>query len=306
VLNFSEIQVFAVSAETGSFSKAARRLHVSQPAVSQQIRSLERSLSTRLFQRSNQGVMLTNAGRVLLPMARELLSLSCLIQETMGALEEHVTDLLTVGCAVTTGKMMLPLVIAAFNQHFPDVQVTVEMSNCDSVEDALLAQDIHLGISGTEAACPMVECQAFFTDHVILVVPPDHPFAQRSSVRPDQLIGQLFILHDETCSIHQMIQEELAEQGISVDQLRVAMIAESVEAIGVAVEHGLGIAFTCRLAARHGLRSGNLVEVPVEGVRLERPLYLLRNTRSPTTVAQGRFWDFVSTHQAQISRALNA
>lgn len=88
MLNFSGLEVFAVSAETGSFSKAAQRLHVSQPAVSQQIRSLEDALSTRLFQRSSQGVMLTNAGKVLLPMAHELLNLSHHIQETMGSLNE--------------------------------------------------------------------------------------------------------------------------------------------------------------------------------------------------------------------------
>jgi DNA-binding transcriptional LysR family regulator len=90
MLSFSEIQVFAVSAETGSFSKAARRLDLSQPAVSQQIRSLEQSLRVQLFRRSAQGVALTSAGKVLLPMARELLNLSSHIQETMGSLEEQV------------------------------------------------------------------------------------------------------------------------------------------------------------------------------------------------------------------------
>ncbi len=88
MLNFAGIQVFAVSAEAGSFSKAAQRLQVSQPAVSQQIRSLELALSAQLFQRSNQGVRLTSAGEALLPLARELLNLSCRIQETMGSLEE--------------------------------------------------------------------------------------------------------------------------------------------------------------------------------------------------------------------------
>ena len=88
MLSFSEIQVFAISAETGSFSKAARRLQVSQPAISQQIRSLEQSLRAQLFRRSNQGVALTDAGKALLPMARELLNLSHRIQETMGSLEE--------------------------------------------------------------------------------------------------------------------------------------------------------------------------------------------------------------------------
>ncbi len=305
VLNFSEIQVFAISAEAGSFSKAAQWLHLSQPAVSQQIRSLENSLSTRLFQRSSRGVVLTSAGKVLLPMALELLNLSSRIQEAMGALEEQAADRFMVGCAVTTGRVLLPLVVAAFNQHFPDIQVTLEVSNSASVEESLLAQDIHLGIAGAETAYQTIECQPFFTDHVILIVSPGHPFARSAAVQPDQLIGQPFILQDETSGIRQMIQGELEEQGINVEQLQTAMVVESVEAIGVAVEHGLGIAFTSRLAARHGLRSGCLVEVPVEGMRLERPLYLLRNAHAPTTAAQSHFWDFVHTHQEQISRILN-
>jgi DNA-binding transcriptional LysR family regulator len=93
MLNFSGIRVFAVSAETGSFSKAAERLQVSQPAVSQQIRSLEESLCVQLFRRSSQGVALTSAGKVLLPMARELLTLSHHIQETMGSLEDQVSSM---------------------------------------------------------------------------------------------------------------------------------------------------------------------------------------------------------------------
>jgi DNA-binding transcriptional LysR family regulator len=304
MLSFSEIQVFVASAETGSFSKAARRLHLSQPAVSQQIRSLERYLRTKLFRRTSRGVTLTNAGKALLPMARELLSLSHRIRETMDSLEARSTAHLTVGCTAATGKVVIPLLVAAFNQDHQDTQVTIEMNHCDSVEKALLAQEIHLGISGTEAVHQRIECQPFFTDHVILVVPPDHPFAQRPSVQPGELIGQPFILHDEKCSTRQMVQEELTEQGISLDQLQVVMIAEQAEAIRVAVEHKLGIAFICRLAARHELRSRHLVKVPVEGLRLERPLYLMHDTRPPMTTAQSHFWNFVGTHKDNIAQML--
>jgi LysR family transcriptional regulator, transcriptional activator of the cysJI operon len=306
MLSFSEIHAFVASAETGSFSKAARRLHLSQPAVSQQIHSLECYLGTKLFQRNSRGVTLTDAGKALLPMARELLSLSHRIRETMNSLEARSTAHLTVGCTAATGKVMLPLVVAAFNQERPDTRLTIEMNHCDSVERALLAQEIQLGISGRKVAHRNIECQSFFTDHVTLVVPPDHPFAHRSSVQPDELIGQPFILHSETSSTRKMVQEELEKQGIRIDQLQVVMIAEQAEALGVAVEHRLGIAFTCRLAARHGLRSGYLVEVPVEGLRLERPLYLMHNTHSPTQAAQSQFWSFVGTHQDNIAQIVSA
>jgi DNA-binding transcriptional LysR family regulator len=305
MLNLSEIQVFAVSAEAGSFSKAARRLHLSQPAVSQQIRSLEDSLQTQLFRRSSQGVVLTNAGKVLLPMARELLDLSWRIQEKMGSLDEQVAAHLTVGCTTPTGEAILPLAVAAFNQDYPDAQVTIEIHNCDSVKDALLAQNIHLGVSSAEIDHQDIECQPFFTDHVILVVPSNHRFAHRSSIQPHELMDQPFILCEEGCSTRQMLQEELERHGFAVDQLQLVMVAENVEAIGVAVEHGLGIAFVPRLAAKHGLRSGCLVEALVEELRLERPLYIMRNSRRPTTAALRQFWDFVGAHQDKILQILD-
>lgn len=305
MLNLSEMQVFVVAAETENFSEAARRLHLSQPSVSHQIRSLENDLGVELFLRSGRGVALTDAGEVLLSMARELLDLSRRIEETMRSLEGQVVGHLVIGCTSTAGKYVLPLVAAAFSQYHPNVQVTIEMCNCASVVDPLLAREVHLGVSSTKIVHRDMECQPFFTDHVVLVVPADHPFAHHPPVRPIELLDQPFILREEGSSTCRMVQERLAEHGLSLDQLQVVMVIGNAEAIEVAVEHGLGIAFISRLAARHGLELGRLVEVPVEGLRLERPLYVVRNSRCPKTPVQARFWDFVKEHRKGISQALN-
>ena len=306
MLHLSEMQVFAVAAETENFSKAARRLHLSQPAVSQQIRSLENYLGAELFLRSGRGATLSDAGKVLLPMARELLDLSRRIEETMRSLEGRVVGHLTIGCTTTAGKYMLPLVAAAFSQHHPNVQVTIEMCNCASIVDPLLAQEVDLGTSSAKPLHQDMEYQPFFTDHVVLVVPADHPFAHRSSVLPVELLDQPFILQEEGSSTCRMVQEGLAGQGLSLDQLQVVMVVDNAEAIEMAVEHRLGMAFISRLAARHGLELGRLVEVSVEGLRLERPLYVVRNSRCAKTPAQTRFWDFVKEHRERIAQTLDA
>jgi DNA-binding transcriptional LysR family regulator len=305
MLNLSEIQVFAVAAETGNFSEAARRLHLSQPAVSQQIRSLENYLGVELFLRSGRGVALTDAGEVLLLLARELLDLSRRIEETMQSLEGQVAGHLVIGCTTTAGKYMLPLLAAAFSKRYPNVQVTIEMCNCASIVDPLLAQEVHLGISSTKIVHRDMECQPFFNDRVILVVPADHPFASRSSVSPIELLDQPFILREEGSSTCQIVQDGLAGQGLGLDQLQVVMVVGNAEAIEIAVEHELGMAFISRLAARHGLELGRLVEVPVEGLRLERPLYVVRNSRCAKTPAQIRFWDFVKEQREKLAQMLD-
>jgi DNA-binding transcriptional LysR family regulator len=172
--------------------------------------------------------------------------------------------------------------------------------------ESLLARDIPLGISSTRIVHRDVECQPFFTDHVVLVVPGDHPFATRSSVRPVELLGQPVILREKHSSTRRMVQEGLSEHGISLDEMQVVMVVGSAEAIEVAVEHDLGIAFISRLAARHGLELERIVEVPVEGVSLERPLYMIRSSRCVKTPAQTRFWSFVQEHRKEIVQTLGA
>ena len=306
MLNLSEMQVFTVAAETENFSEAARRLQISQPAVSQQIRSLENYLDVELFLRSGRGVALTDAGEVLLPLARELLDLSRRIEETMGSLEGQVAGHLVIGCTTTAGKYMLPLAAAAFSQHHPNVQVTIEMCNCASIVNPLLAREVHLAISSTKIVHRDMECQPFFTDHVVLVVPADHPFAHRSSVPPAELLDQPFILREEGSSTCRMVQEGLAGQGLGLALLQVVMVVGNAEAIEMAVEHGLGIAFISSLVTRHGLELGRLVEVPVEGLSLERPLYVVRNSRCAKTPAQIRFWDFVREQRDKLAQMLEA
>lgn len=306
MLNLSEMQVFAVAAETENFSEAARRLHLSQPAVSQQIHSLERYLGIQLFRRSGRSVTLTDAGRIMLPMARELLDLSHRIEGTMRSLEERVVGHLVVGCTTTAGKYVLPFVSAAFSQYHPGVRVTITMCTDASIVEPLLAQEVHLGVSNVKVVHRDLECQPFFTDHVVLVVPADHPFAHRSSVQPAELLDQPFILREETSSTQRIVREGLAEHGIRTDQLDVMMVVGNTEAIETTVEHGLGIAFISRLAARHGIELDRIVEIPVEGLSLERPLYVVRNARSAKTPAQTHFWDFIQENRKQIVQTLGA
>jgi DNA-binding transcriptional LysR family regulator len=300
------MQVFTVAAETENFSETARRLHLSQPAVSQRIHSLERHLGTRLFRRSGRSVELTDAGVVLLPMAREILTVSRQIEETMWALGGEVAGHVTIGCTTTAGKYGLPLLAARFNRDYPDVQITIDMCQCDSVVEPLLTREVHVGISDTRIVHRDMEYQPFFTDHVVLIVHADHPFAERSSVAPQELLGQPFIMREKGCSTCRMVEQGLAEQDLHLEDLNAVMSVGNSEAIEMAVEHKLGIAFISRLAALRGIESGRLVVVPVEGLHLERQLHVVRNVARPTTPAEAALWDFVKEYREEIARLLGA
>jgi DNA-binding transcriptional LysR family regulator len=304
MLNLLEMQVFVVAAETENFSEAARRLHLSQPAVSQRIHSLERHLGIRLFRRSGRSVELTDEGLALLPMARDLLATGREIEETMWALEGEVAGHVTIGCTTTAGKYGLPLLAARFNREYPMVRITIDMCQCDSVLQSLLAQEVQVAISDTRIVHRDIECQPFFTDQVVLIVPAGHPFAERASLAVGELLGQRFIMREEGCSTWEMVEQGLAEHHVHVDELDVVMSVGNSEAIVMAVEHGLGIAFVSRVAAIRVIESGRVVVVPVEGLNLERLLHVVRNASSSTTPGEGALWWFVAEHREEIVRAL--
>src|SRR5512142_1590354 len=130
-----ELEVFIAAAEFENFSAAARKLHLSQPAISFQIQALEQRLNVQLFQRTGRRIALTEAGRDLLPMAREMVNLSSRIEETMCAQQGIVKGQVLMGCSTSPGKYILPHLIGEFRRQFPEVQFSVEVMDRQAVED---------------------------------------------------------------------------------------------------------------------------------------------------------------------------
>ncbi len=293
MLNLNDLAVFLAAAETCNFSEAGRRLHLSQPAVSQTIRRLEERFGTRLFRRDGHCVRLTEAGQVLVPMARELLVAAKRLEETMASLQGAVVGEMTIGCSTSSGRYLLPGLIARFRARYPNVRVNVHIHARREVLDRLLDGRLGFGVSSKRVEHRDLEYQHFFTDEVILIVPADHPWAGYRRVFPDDLLDEPMILREEEAGTREVLLEGLLEHDISPDMLQVAMVLGSAEAIGRAVAEGIGVAFVSRIAVAQGLALGQVVEVAVEGLDLRREIYLVRNRSRPFTRAQAAFWEFV-------------
>jgi DNA-binding transcriptional LysR family regulator len=288
-----ELNIFVNVAETMSFTEAAKRLHISQPAVSMQISNLESRLNTALFDRSGRNISATEAADVLLPMAREMLNYATHIEETMASLHGSLTGHLQIACSTSAGKYVLPHLIARFRELHPDVRVTVTVCTPESAIEHVCDARSQLGILSSEAGCRDVEYRHFFTDHVVLITPHQHPWAKRSSVKPQELVGQPFILREETAGTHRVTQAGLLEHGIRIHDLNVVMELGNSEAIESSVEAGIGIAFVSRLVAKRFVETGHVAEVPVDGLNLRRELNMIRSSRRAQTRVQATFWDFV-------------
>jgi len=297
MINLNDLAVFLEAASCNNFSEAGRRLNLSQPAISQKINNLEVYFGTRLFYRRGRNVRLTEEGQVLRSMAKEIIGSAKRLEETMLSLDANVVGEMTIGCSTTSGKYLLPGLIASFRKDFPQVRVNVHISSRKAVINRVLTGDYAFAVSSMKIENKDLEYKPLFKDKIILIVPPDHPWTKYPSILPDDLLDQPLILREELAGTREVLLAGLLAQGISPDMLNIVMELGNAEAIEMAVEEGIGISFVSKLAAMRGLALGTIEEVAIECMPLERIIYITRNIRIPLSRAQAEFWNFLDSEE---------
>jgi DNA-binding transcriptional LysR family regulator len=293
MLNVYELNIFLVAAETENFSQAARQLNLTQPAVSMQVQALEKQLGVKLFHRVGRTLSLTEQGKALIPLARDMVNRAIHIEEEIESLKGEVVGHLKIGCSTTTGKYFLPHLAARFRQRHPRVQMTIINHGRDRVLDELCEGSVQLAVVSSQPTARDSEYRHFLTDHVILIVPADHPWAKRDVIAPEELRGVDFILRDPESGTRLETEAALMGFGLSTDDLNVVLELGNSEAVSMAVEEGMGLAFVSRLVAQRGIELGRVKEVRVAGLTFEREVYIVYSHRHPATRAQTEFWEFV-------------
>lgn len=304
MLNFHELNVFVEAALAENFSEAARRLYLSQPAISLQVSNMERRLGVQLFHRNGRNIHLSEAGKILLPLAQEALHHMKRIEETMGGLRGIVMGELIIACSTTVGKYILPRLVAGFRGRYPHVRVTVNVMGRRSAIECLLDGRAEMAVVSTQPMQHDLEYAAFLEDHVVLLVPANHPWADGRTVTPADLLTQPFILREPSAGTYEVVSEGLRAHGLSIEQLQTVLTLGNTEAIEMSVEEGIGIAFVSRIAAQRGIQLGKVVEVPVAGMTLKRNIYMLRHNRRAATPLQQAFWNFAFAPENEALRKL--
>jgi DNA-binding transcriptional LysR family regulator len=258
-----------------------------------QIRSLEKKLGVDLFFRAGRSLALTEQGKVLMSMARDMVNHAIQIEEEIESLKGEVVGHLKIGCSTATGKYFLPHLAARFRRCYPAVQMTIYNHSRDVVINELCEGAVQLIVVSAPPACRDVEYRHFFTDHVVLIVPIDHPWAERDIISVEELREADFILRDQQSGTREEVEQVLTEVGLSVNDLNVVMEIGNSEAISMAVEEGIGAAFVSRTVAKRGIDLGKIKEVSVAGLSLKREVFIAHSLRYPATRAQSEFWNFV-------------
>jgi len=197
MLDVHQLNVFLVAAESLNFTQAAQQLHMTQPSVSQHIQGLERHFDMLLFLRNGRNLELTDAGMALLPLAREAVTLSIRVDETMESLKGNIYGHLIVGCSTTPGKYILPNLLARFHKKYPQVRVTCQVSPQTDAIRNVAEGDVHFALFSLDySSYPDIEAVSFLCDPIVLITPLDHPWAQRGEIEPDELLEADFIMRE--------------------------------------------------------------------------------------------------------------
>ena len=299
MLHLNELEVFIAAAEHGSFSEAARFLHLSQPAVSQSIQNLERRFRVQLFSRQGRTARLSDSGKALLPLARELVAAARRVEETMNTLNGTIAGHIRLGCSTTSGKYFMPSRIAQFRAQYPAVRVDVQVCSRDVVVQQLLEEDVDFVISSRQLDHRDLEFVPFYMDEATLLVPSAHAWSRSRHIYPDDLLDQPIIMREEGSGTYAALYRALRAHDIMPEMLNVVMTLGNAESVALAVEEGLGIGFVSKLVAARSAALGRAVEVAVEGFDLRHALYFVRNRRTPMTHSQHAFWEFMQVAQLE-------
>jgi DNA-binding transcriptional LysR family regulator len=287
------LKSFLVASEHLNFSEAAKQLHLAQSTISHHIKLLEKEMGVELFDRSGPGINLTEAGRLLLPWARKIIQQSVEMKEVMASLQNGIVGHLRIACSTTAGKYVLPQLAARFCQRFPRIHVSILACMPLDVTHRLLEGQANLGVVSSELNDPGLEYQEFFKDSINLIVSKNHPWSVRTSIEPEELIQEPFIMREATSGTRRVMLSELAKNDISEEDLNVFLELGNAEAIVRTVAAGYGISFVSSLASACPLERGNVVDVLVRGLDLRRTIYMARQKLTSPNRPSDAFWSFI-------------
>ena len=289
-MNFGHLALFQAVAKASNMSRAAEELMISQPAISKQLKELERSLGVTLFDRVSKGMRLTDAGKLLQGYSRRIFALAEEARTAIDELNGIRRGKLVVGASTTIGVYLLPKIFVAFRKKYPLITLELVIANSQDIYKKLQTGEIHLGL--TEGVIDELDAATsiFATDELVAIASPKHPLAKQKEISIKELVRQPFVVRETGSGTKSVVEKTLAKRNLTLSPI---MSLGSTEAIKRAVASGVGIAVVSALSIQLELKAGELVRLRVPDLRLTRPLHRLRIKSHTETAAAKAFMEMI-------------
>lgn len=278
-MNLNFLRTFVTVVEAGNFSRAAGRLHLSQPAVSMQMQSLAQDLGAELFRRTGHRLETTEAGAILYQEAKELLRHWQTTVHKLDSLRQRLRGRLELGASTTPADYLLPPYLSQFYRLHPELELHMQVAASGEVLSALESGRLDLAVIGYRPQNQELQCSVLFEDELAAVFSPEHPRAGIRNFNVEDLLAQPLLQRTGGSASRQVLEQALVEAGYDPGKLNIVMELGSTRALLEAAAQGLGVAVVSKLAAADYLQQGRLRWRSIAGLTLKRDFWLVESQR---------------------------
>lgn len=287
-----ELVAFCKVIEQRSFSHAARIIGVSQPAVSLQMKELEAEYGVQLLYRKGVEILPTEYGQVVYIHAQQIIHIYEESHQKIQLMNGKLSGRLQIGASTGPGESFVPLLLTRFKELYPDVQVGLRVGDSHEIVEGVFNHSLEMGFVGSVRRDRYLGFEPYMDDTLVLVTYPDHPWAKREFISYEEILKEPLILQQQGSGAWGVLKDALADHGIDVATLNVAMELGLQESTKVAVKGGYGVTIISELGVKKELEMGELVQIKVAGLELKRKIYITYNKSLPRSRLAQTFIDY--------------
>ena len=300
-ITLRQLRVFEAVARHLSYTRASQELHLSQPAVSMQVRQLEEAVGIPLFEKLGKRTELTEAGREVYNYSRTINRSLAELEEVMQSLKGVSSGRLNIAVASTV-NYFAPRLLAVFHQRYPGISPRLDVTNRETLVRLLESNAVDLALMGLPPTEVEVDSEAFMDNPLVVIAPPGHPLAGAPRIPLAWLADETFVMREPGSGTRQAMERFFKEQGVAI---RHGMQMTRNEAVKQAVRSGLGLSVVSLHTIELELETGRLRVLDVEGFPLARQWHLVYRRGKRLSPAARAFRDFVVGEAAQIAAPIN-
>lgn len=292
-MNFHQLHIFHTVAERGSFSSAAQLLHMTQPAVTMQVQALEEYYGTKLLNRSTKKIELSEAGRALFPYAQKSIDIAREADVAMSSFAHMLQGRLQLGASLTIGEYALPRLLGPFGQQYPQINIMMKVMNTTQIIEEICKHQLNFGLIEAPIQHPDMVIDAVMQDELKLIVPADHPLADRDVVNLEEMLEYPFVLREQGSGTRQVMEDQFIQQGFNLEDIQTVMELGSTGAVKSAVEAGLGITMLSPSSVKHEIALGLVKMVDIRDVEFKRKFYAIHLKSTLLPISAVTFLSFL-------------
>ncbi|RLB16585.1 MAG: hypothetical protein DRG35_02795 [Deltaproteobacteria bacterium] len=288
--------------EEGSFSRAAKRVFLTQPSLTKHIKNLEEAVNARLVNRENMGISLTTEGKIVYDYSRRILKLRDEAKERILRIKENESGNIFISASTIPATYILPYLLNDFKRLFPDIHAYVQTNDSEETLGMTLNNQAEIGFIGKQTLNRRLNVETLWQDTLVLAVPGNHPWRKKDYVTLDEVSKEPFIIREKGSATREILEEYLLKNtDRSLYKFNIVCEMGSSEAVKEAIIAGLGASILSIHAIKRELKQGILINIPIKDCDIQRYFYLIYKRQFTLMPYHKLFLKFVKNYKLSAS-----